>query len=116
MNRTYMSPGISLLSLGAAAIAAISCVWVLGASCYAAAMPTQVSPPRFYPRVEESEPVQPLPDGSAPEGLAWACCDPWSGICLYVEDLADCDVWSFYYACEWGVSNDDGTITCYETE
>ena len=93
-------------------VACFVCCWVAAAR----AAPTQPAPPRFFPRVEESEPVGPLPDGSAPEGLAWACCDAWSGICVYVEWQSECPGLDYILACEWGMSNDDGSVTCYETE
>ena len=46
-------------------------------------------------------------------GLAYACCD-FYGECYWVDMMSECPFpWDVYY-CEWGVTNLDGTVDCYD--
>jgi hypothetical protein len=42
------------------------------------------------------------------------CCTPPDGPCVAVEQLSNCDPDDWVALCEWGQSNTDGTITCYD--
>jgi hypothetical protein len=48
-----------------------------------------------------------------PEQLALACCDQ-DGICVWVDTFGECAFPEVVYYCEWGASNSDGTVSCYD--
>lgn len=41
------------------------------------------------------------------------CCNS-DGICVHVQLMGDCDPDDYLVICDWGQSNADGSITCYE--
>lgn len=41
------------------------------------------------------------------------CCHP-SGACVLTSALSNCDPDDYLVICEWGLSNPDGSIECYD--
>lgn len=49
----------------------------------------------------------------APPTAKLACCDLY-GTCIWVDTFAECPFPFDVFPCEWGQSNPDGSITCFE--
>jgi hypothetical protein len=45
--------------------------------------------------------------------IKW-CCAPPDGPCTVTSSLSNCDPDDYVVICEWGQSNADGSITCYD--
>lgn len=59
-------------------------------------------------------PLSVKPPTEETAALVW-CCGFESGGCVQVTYASDCDpAVEFAVSCDWGVCEDDGTITCYE--
>jgi hypothetical protein len=41
------------------------------------------------------------------------CCNA-DGICVHTMLMGNCDPDDYVVICNWGTSNEDGSITCYE--
>ena len=53
------------------------------------------------------------PPTAALDPIKW-CCTPPDGPCHVTSSLSNCDPDDYILLCEWGMSNADGTITCYD--
>ena len=111
MNTTKTTPRAALGALAlAAALAgmalAAGIVLALSVILAAPAMADNPTRPPFVGRLGDGT----RPD---PEQLALACCDQ-DGICVWVDTFGECSFPESVYYCEWGASNSDGTVSCYD--
>jgi hypothetical protein len=79
---------------------------IVGPAMASTAHPTHPGRPSFIGRLDFNQ----RPD---PEQLALACCDQ-DGICVWVDTFGECAFPESAYYCEWGASNSDGTVSCYD--
>lgn len=68
----------------------------------------------FFPATVVTFKSRPVPfPGYTPNGMALACCDLY-GECAWVDFFSDCPFPMDVYSCEWGISNADGTVDCFD--